>query len=98
MSVDYNMKSRKVATGSSKSKGFPSSTSYPVDRKNNNKDTGFVVRGGGSHPSAGLDGLHKTKVSRPVDTGYMKHNQVTKGGGNTSIKNVHGNPVVSPEC
>jgi hypothetical protein len=106
MSVDYNEKTiarKKQAESYSKSGKFPASTKYKDTARSNNKNTGYVTSGGGA-PSINTiqnydsHGMQTTKVSRPVNTGYMKDHQVTKGGGVTSIKNVHGNTDVSPEC
>jgi len=104
MSVDYNeadkARAHRQSTSSHKSAKFYANTGYSKDSKNNNKYTGFTVSGGGQ-PSAstikGLDGLHKTKTVTPVDTSHNKDKTVWSGGGNTSTKNVHGNPCVSPE-
>lgn len=76
----------------------------PKSGKNNNKATGFVARNGGTTSQrniAGLNGLKKTLVDRPVNTGYMKNEQVTRGGGHPRRSIVQGKPdgvKVQPEC
>lgn len=108
MSIDYNEKDRargrKYAKQHHKSASFSGTMTrrgYPVDTRNNNKYTGFTVstaRGGVSQKTAsGTDGLHLNQDSVRVDTAHNKNKVEWSGGGNTSTKNVHGDPCVGPE-
>ena len=64
-------------------------------RKNNNKDTGFVVRNNGGNIGqktiSGTGGLHTTKVDRKVNTN-LKQPVVVKGGGVTRRSIVQSKP------
>lgn len=64
------------------------SNKAPSGRKNNNKDTGFVVKNGGGvgqKTIAGLGGLHKTLVDRKVNlrSGNTKPSPKESGGAPT---------------